>query len=309
MKKEILSLLEKIKKELNKEYIQIPFLKERQSFNCCYSAIWLIEDIEESFEYYKNCNDEQCPLGSKYLMIYGIFEGLYMQQCALSDLFKALNYGKINYNNITEINQIRNTRHDIAGHPTNRGGEYSTYLSRPDLSLKKIRYEETKNESFIDFDIISNIKTQEKFVKEKLTELLNMLKKEKQEHINTFKNIKLAECFNSLLYAMEKIYAENSFYTESDQFGFDIVENMLNNFKEKLNNRFYNWEKLPFAHEIKQIEEIFNYLISKPDIINGLQEDSNFLKINLLENMFHHLEHLKEIAEEIDHRYQNNLNI
>ena len=84
------------------------------------------------------------------------------------------------------------------------------------FSLKKIQYQETKNDEFIDVDIISSIDTQEKFIKEQLEEILSKLRDETKEHIEKFKNDKLEDCFEDFIYASGKIYHEG-FYTQNDQ--------------------------------------------------------------------------------------------
>ena len=116
--------------------------------------------------------------------------------------------------------KLRETRNDVAGHPTCRDN-YSTYLSREAwcsaLSLRKIQYQETKNDEFLDFDILTEgICTQEKFIKEQLEEILSMLRDETKEHIEKFKNDKLEDCFEDFIYASGKIYHEG-FYTQNDQ--------------------------------------------------------------------------------------------
>ena len=241
-------------------------------------------------------------------MVYGVLEALYLQQDALRDLFDALGCENINYKEkYLQIYEIREIRNDVAGHPTKRdNGKYTTYLSRPDLSIKKIKYEETQGGKFIDFDIISNIEKQEEFIKSQLENLLAKLKKEKMEHVEKFKKDKLSDCFQMFCYANEKIYSHGRFYTQNDDMGFKLVNEITEKLKEKLNNRFVNWENTNFADDIKFVEKICNYLLSKPEIINEVSEDSIFLKINLLENMFSHLKNLKGMAKEVDIEYENN---
>ena len=89
-------------------------------------------------------------------------------------------------------------------------------LSRPDLSLKKIKYEESKEHNFIDVDVISCIKKQEKFIVKQLQNLLELLLKEKKEHIEHFKSDKMLDCFKMFCYASEKVYVENKFYTNTE---------------------------------------------------------------------------------------------
>ena len=311
MKEEILSIIKNINSELCITHKQNILLQDDKKYNRCYSAIYLLEDITEAIEYYKTYNGSKLALGAKYLMVYGVLEALFLQQHALNDLLDALDYGNINYKkDYPEIYTIRETRNDVAGHPTNRtSAQYTTYLSRPDLSLEKIRYEETLHGKFIDFDIISSIETQEKFIKNQLEEILNKLIKEKKEHIEKFKNDKLMDCFQMFNYAHEKMYSISGFYTQNDTLGFSLVKGIIEKLKTKLNERFTNWENTNFASDIKFVEEIHKYLLLKAEIINEEGEENKFLKINLLENMFSHLKELQDMAKEVDADYENDFKV
>ena len=59
----------------------------------------MLEDISEAIEVYKNYarKEKELDLGTKYLMIYGVLEALYLQQNALNDLRDSLGYEKVNY--------------------------------------------------------------------------------------------------------------------------------------------------------------------------------------------------------------------
>ena len=318
MKEKIQSIISEIHSELEKNK-----LKENTMLYDKYrSAKWFLEDISEAVEAYKNYErkEKELDLGTKYLMIYGVFTALYLQQEALNDFRHALNYEKVDYEkNYPEIYKIRETRNDVAGHPTYRKRGYSTCISRftlkGKLSLKELQYQETKNDEFIDVDIISSIDTQEKFIKEQLEEILSKLRDETKEHIEKFKNDKLADCFREFIYARSKIYSDG-FYTQNDPMGFNLVKGIIEKLKEKLNERFVDWKQTDFKNNIENVEEIYNYLLSKPEIINtkinhedddkkGINENE-FLKRNLLEHMFCKLEELKDRAEEVDTEYENN---
>lgn len=305
MKEKILSIIREICNEIGETYKQNQLLTDYQNYNKCYSSIYLLEDIAESFDFYKTKDDKSCSLGEKYILIYGIFEALYLQQDALKTLFLALNIQDFDLKkDFPEINYIRNIRNDIAGHPTNRG-THSTYLSRPDLSLKKIKYEESKEHNFIDVDVISCIKKQEKFIVKQLQNLLELLLKEKKEHIEHFKSDKMLDCFKMFCYANEKVYVENKFYTKEDALGFKLVEEMLSSFMKKVDERFVSWKNTHFSYEIEQVQEIYGYLLSKDNLLNEVDKESKFLKRQLLENLFTHLKRLYEIAKEIDEKYEN----
>lgn len=302
----MLLLIREICNEIGETYKQNQLLTDYQNYNKCYSSIYLLEDIAESFDFYKIKDDKNCSLGEKYILIYGIFEALYLQQDALKTLFLALNIQDFDLkNDFPEINYIRNIRNDIAGHPTNRG-THSTYLSRPDLSLKKIKYEESKKHNLIDVDVISCIEKQEKFIVEQLQNLLNLLQQEKKDHIEQFKSDKMQDCFKMLCYANEKVYVENKFYTKEDDLGFKLVEEILSSFIKKVDERFVSWKNTHFSYEIEQVQKIYEYLLSKDNLLNEVDKESEFLKHQLLENLFTHLKSLYEIAKEIDEKYENN---
>ena len=326
MKKQIQSVISEIYSELEKnKHKQNTLRKDKVRFNKCYSVKWVLEDISEAIEVYKNYarKEKELDLGTKYLMIYGVLQVLFLQQNALKDLCDALNYKQVDITkeNNPKIYEIREIRNDIAGHPTTGRGssKYTTYLSRhscyyTNLSLRKIQYQETENDKFIDVDIISSIDTQEKFIKEQLEEILSMLRDETKEHIEKFKNDKLEDCFRELIYASGKISHEG-FYTQNDQMGFNLIKGIIKKLKEKLNERWVNWEQTDFKYNIKSVEEIYTYLLSKPEIINETIHEADdkesfnenkFLKRNLLEHMFCMLDELKNYAEEVDTDYENN---
>ena len=276
MKEKILSIIREICNEIGETYKQNQLLTDYQNYNKCYSSIYLLEDIAESFDFYKTKDDKSCSLGEKYILIYGIFEALYLQQDALKTLFLALNIQDFDLKkDFPEINYI---------------------------SLKKIKYEESKEHNFIDVDVISCIKKQEKFIVKQLQNLLELLLKEKKEHIEHFKSDKMLDCFKMFCYASEKVYVENKFYTKEDALGFKLVEEMLSSFMKKVDERFVSWKNTHFSYEIEQVQEIYGYLLSKDNLLNEVDKESKFLKRQLLENLFTHLKRLHEIAKEIDEK-------
>ncbi len=324
MKEEIQSVISEIHSELEKnKHKQNTMYKDKVRYDKYRSAKWVLEDTSEAIEVYKNYTrkEKELDLGTKYLMIYGVFTALYLQQNALKDLCDALNHKQVDITkeNNPKIYEIREIRNDIAGHPTTGRGssKYTTYLSRhscyyTNLSLRKIQYQETENDKFIDVDIISSIDTQEKFIKEQLEEILSMLRDETKEHIEKFKNDKLEDCFKHFDYARDKIH-HRGFYTQKDQMGFNIVKRIIEKLKEKLNERFVDWKESGFEYNIENVEEIYNYLLSKPEIINTKINDeyddfneNEFLKRNLLEHMVCKLERLEKHAKEVDTDYENN---
>ncbi|MBQ5469361.1 MAG: hypothetical protein IIT54_01925 [Acetobacter sp.] len=323
MKKQIQSVISEIYSELEKnKHKQNTLRKDKVRFNKCYSVKWVLEDISEAIEVYKNYarKEKELDLGTKYLMIYGVLQVLFLQQNALKDLCDALNYKQVDITkeNNPKIYEIREIRNDIAGHPTTGRGssKYTTYLSRhscyyTNLSLRKIQYQETENDEFIDVDIISSIDTQEKFIKEQLEKILSKLRDETKEHIEKFKNDKLEDCFGDFTYAR----THQDFYTQNDQMGFNLIKGIIEKLKEKLNKRCVDWEQTDFKDNIKSVEEIYTYLLSKPKIINETIHEADdkesfnenkFLKRNLLKHMFCMLDELKKHAKEVDTDYENN---
>ena len=95
--------------------------------------------------------------------------------------------------------------------------------------------------------------------------------------------------------------------------GFNLVKRIIKELKEKLNERWVDWKETGFKDDIENVEEIYNYLLSKPEIINTKINDeyddfneNEFLKRNLLEHMVCKLKRLEGYAKEVDTEYENN---
>ena len=86
------------------------------------SAFYAIEDSQAVIEDYKKI--ESTIKRGSYLNLYGLLQGLFVQQDAFKTLFKLCIDEKFDLFSIPELKEIREVRNNSIGHPTNNKNEY-----------------------------------------------------------------------------------------------------------------------------------------------------------------------------------------
>lgn len=99
------------------------------------SAFYTIEDSQAVIEDYKKINDSTTK--SSYLNLYGLLQGLFVQQDAFKTLFKLCIDKKFDLQSIPELKEIREIRNNTIGHPTDNNKEYYLVVQ---TSLNKYGY-------------------------------------------------------------------------------------------------------------------------------------------------------------------------
>ncbi|MFY7666137.1 hypothetical protein [Flavobacterium sp.] len=132
------------------------------------------------------------------LFVYGLLQALYVQQDALFEIYKCVFTSKdISKNTFFEqfsLNkQIRETRNDIVGHPTNRDKESFFFLKRYSLPKNKIEYyaDRVDDLELKSFDLEHFIKNQRKFADNVLNAVKIELKEIITKHKSNFKQTKM----------------------------------------------------------------------------------------------------------------------
>ena len=108
-------------------YFDVFLLPDNIKHSKAFTSIDLIEDSQFAIYDFTNLPDHLFTKRST-LYIYGVMQALYCQQDGLQHLFecvfdcefKDFNNFVIHFNSWPEVLNIRLTRNDIAGHPTNR---------------------------------------------------------------------------------------------------------------------------------------------------------------------------------------------
>ncbi len=188
------------------------------------SCLDTIEDAQMAIDVFRllDPSSDQTDKGSLYLAIYGVFQGVILQQDALMNLAKALSFPfKIADSPVLE--EVRGIRNRIVGHPTSykRKKTESYYaINRSSLSLEKMdvmEYRQDGQGQVTSVDITRTLCDNESLISQALRELNSSLQSQIADHKAKFRDKPLTKIFpDSLEYLLGKISAG-----ASDSKGFD----------------------------------------------------------------------------------------
>lgn len=314
MKNQIFKRILDIRNTLSNDFLLNNLSKNKILFNKLYASCDLLEDTESAIDYYKNSDFTGKSIGEKYILIYGLFEAFYIQNDATKKLTNVIinllnNKQSISLEDFKEdfyiLDKIKEYRNDIAGHPAYRdNGEYSVYLSQYSLSKDKVEYQKSHTREFTTIDIIQGINMQESSILNILNKVFEKLKLKEEEHYRKYKNEKLHEIFNkNYMYPREKIHT-NHLYKES----LEMLKELSNNIKQKLNERYINYKELNYSYLINNIDDIIDFLENKLEIFDIDSKYKNFIKDNMVEALTNKFDNLMEIFLEIDKKYEDYFN-
>jgi len=80
-----------------------------------YTSMYLISDATESLWVHRKKGFSEDPLEA-YLEFWGLMQAIIIQQDSICELYWAINDEKLNWNDLTAWNKIREIRHICAGH-------------------------------------------------------------------------------------------------------------------------------------------------------------------------------------------------
>ncbi len=197
-----------------------PLIEDEPGWNVLTSAMDLISDTEEAIESYLANADES--VGTRYLVLYGVLQAMYMQQDALEGLVRVLTTdSKYNIEQEPEAARIRQVRHDAVGHPTKQGGtniksngqpneQVSHAIARHSMETARFAMMRSSNLSatrIVKIDMLQLIDTNRELARRVLLRVKTRLEELEMAHRAEFKSEKLRDIFHSSTgYAFEKIY-------------------------------------------------------------------------------------------------------
>ena len=185
------------------------------------SALWLmlcscmdtIQDTEEALESFLTKDNDSSDTGSRYLLVYGALQALFIQQEAVKNLHESLG---IPYTEDSSLKEIRDIYMDTVGSPTKRGDkEAFNFINRATLSVQGFRLateypkmsdREERKTKRVDINIPNLIETQRSNLTEVLNKVIETLKEEEVEHKRKFSNKSLTGTFHHTTYLFEKIF-------------------------------------------------------------------------------------------------------
>jgi hypothetical protein len=243
--------------------------------------------------------------GQNYLTLYGILQVLFVQQDAVEHISKALG---IEYTPDSVLADIRETRNDAIGHPTNRrGGKFFNFISRQSLSLTHctlLTMPATGEAQFRNIDVPKMITDQRRAVLAALTSVVAKLREDERAHRETFRETKIADTLSGMPYRHEKISGAISGSTPVI-LGIGMLEEVashLSQFEKALRDRgpieayetvIYDLGRLEYP-----IGKLREYLSQSPDSTLN-QSDAEIMHFFI----FKTIEDLCEVARDIDRVY------
>lgn len=285
------------------------------SWNQLCAAMDIIEDTESAVDAYLQ-HDFPADNGEKYLRIYGILQGLYLQQDALVELIDAIRPARSirPMDVLTDgLNRVRGARNQSIGHPTRhrRNAPFSTHaiiqhsMRKDGFSL--LSYPKKNSKPFQDIPVLKLIEKQRAETVRMLSEAVEDLRARDKTHREQFREVKLMQAFDHASYAFEKIFEELSGSSPAavlGQWGVDHLRKVLDDFEKELQARglsieSYDSIKYLYRDEIEfPLTELRKFLYKEPCEIPSKRAAMVFA--DALRSYF---DQLRQIATEIDEEY------
>lgn len=192
------------------------FLKSSYDSHQIVTCLDTIEDAQLAVDEYRLLDRSQflTHKGKVYLVVYGVLQGIFLQQDALRDLANALHF-PFRIDDYQELKTIREIRNQIVGHPTkySRDKTESLYrINRISLSLEKfdvLEYNKLVGQRQIaSVNITRTLYDNEALVVKAMRDLVSKMEADIGKHKSEFRDKPLADCFHpSLGYMCEKLWA------------------------------------------------------------------------------------------------------
>jgi hypothetical protein len=269
----------------------------------------IIDDVDSAMEAYVE-HDFPSDIGERYLRLYGIMQGLFLQQDALFDLVKAIHPAKeILPNDV--LKDIREARNASVGHPTqlNRKGKLSTHGIVQNSMRKEgfdlLSYPSQNDSVFQHIPVRELIDRQRAETMRILSEVVSDLREQEQAHRARFQDVKLAKAFDQVSYAFEKIFEEVRHDSMPILSGWAVehLQKSLDGFALLLKQRGLSIDAYdPIEYRYQEIAhplaELKKYLLKEPSEI--VSDNSAVVFATALQVHFGEVRHM---AGEIDEEY------
>jgi len=299
----------KIRDLINIPRKQNSLLLEPASWNKLTSSLDIIGDTELAIDAFET-SDFPKDEGSKYLILYGILQALFLQQDAVKHIAEALNFS---YSPDLLLDEIREIRHDSVGHPSKRekrGKEIAyNFISRITISKNGFTLMKTfpngKTPKFINIDLPSLVNNQRLKLAATLNNILEYLKDEEMKHRKMFRDDKIIAIFPPVIgYYFQKI---NESINGNKLLGLEhikIIKDIIGNFRIGLEKRGR------LASHIEHSIELINYPLAELYLFFEKSEECSlthqgaYIFAFFIEKKIRELE---ELAKEIDSEYATDL--
>lgn len=188
---------------INKPRRQYSLIKNLKAWNQLCASMDAIEYSNHAVDAYIAGDSPEDP-GERYLRLFGLMQALVIQQDAIKHLYEALSYADP-LCSVEKLKEIRNIRHDCAGHPTKQWSGRAHFTFEVEKSkFKIISYKAAERHVFREIETLALAQEQQRIISGVLDSLINIFQEEEQRHKDKFKMIKLANLLD-VGYPIEKI--------------------------------------------------------------------------------------------------------
>jgi hypothetical protein len=208
------SYIKKIRELINKPILNSLLLKDQKKWNLMCGSIDAIESTQLAIDSYNCLNKDNIKDIGQHLIIYGLFQALYVQQDSVSNLCKSIDISlpeekdlKTQYPELYKIRQLRNKG---IGHPTpnkeDKTKDTHSILIEND-SIELYSYTETGEFSFDKYKISDCIEKQGQSLCRILRKVIKKMRSIEKEHKDKHMQNKLRDCFPiDPRYCIDKIF-------------------------------------------------------------------------------------------------------
>ena len=300
----IQELIQRIRDHINRREKQVQLIDTLPKWNRLTSALDVLSDSTSAIGYYAK-TDSPYELGAKYLRIYGFLQCIMLQQDAAESISVTLSGANVDWlRTYPEAYKVREIRHDVAGHPTNRNGTEFIFLVQHSLHKWHIEYYKTNADEAISpqihsVNVAEAVLNTTRCVNKLLNETIKQLDAELKAHHDKFKAAKMADIFSTLGYAREKVLLHDPVFMDTS---YQSTKGMVKACKDELVAQ-YGAISLYDSYDylIKEMEALYCLI---DDGLDTLQDETRQSVLdNLRELLFVKLEKLQSLCEETDEEF------
>ena len=277
--------------------------QRRKDFNDVCSAMDIIGDILFALgSYIKSPHNDQ---GLAYLEIFGVLQGLIVQQDAVRQLHKIITGEKIDLETVyPDIKAIRGTRNRTAGHPVSDSGP-SNFLVRYTVSKRGFElwtYDQVGGRTTERIVLPTLIKINSAALVSEMSQLIDYIQTDDRKHKEDFMGNSLEALFNNSVYFSSKVFEGVSGRNPMGTVGLECIKGIVEKFVSTLEERGSHFEQSGFVfHNIPKLK----YALSKfEEYMKGEEaqnEDDAYIVASFIQL---ELGKLAAIAKEIDEDYK-----
>lgn len=302
--------LNTVRDYINTPRIQYPILRDRGAWHKLCSSLDIVRDTGLAISAYVDTAYPE-DTGAQYLFLFGLFQAVYVQTDALKHIAEALS---IELQIPKDVQELRELRNDVAGHPTlRRGKRTSNFISQ--ISLSKAGFDLTtvfpddRDHIFRRVNVAEAIQQEMTLACHLLNQVIETMKERDAKHRAEFASTKCAEIFPQTMgyyfsKVFEGIHSPDPGRREFGQMHIRLIEEVYTRFKEELERRGEIPASDGIAYHLEEIMYPIGELkafFSDPAASRLNDRDAAIFAAFIRDRH----ETMVEIAKEVDERYGN----